>query len=118
METTNLSTSVSLFMEANKLLDEVAQTPAERAKKSLPAVQGLQTFLLYVRANGRVPDHRVKGPVTVQTLIGHVRMTAEGSSFDLSEGSIITLAAEVVHDVSALANSILLVTHALPKECK
>lgn len=116
METTNFSAPVDLWIEAQEFLAEVTDTPAERTKKSLPAVPGLQIFLLYVRGNRRVPDHRVKGPITVQALIGDARMASEGSSFDLPEGNIITFAADVVHDVSAIRDSVLLVTHALPRE--
>jgi quercetin dioxygenase-like cupin family protein len=101
--------------EARKLLGEMENTANERTKRTLPSANGLQTFLLFIRKKGRVPDHHVKGPITVQSLIGNARMTADGESFQLPQGSAISFAAEVAHDVSATTDAVLLVTHALPQ---
>ena len=113
MDPVRFSHPFDLVHEAEAFLGEVSATTAERSKKAIASADGLQVFLLFVRAKCRVPDHRVNGPITVQTLIGHAQMMAEGNSYELPQGSIISFAADVVHDVSAVADSVLLVTRAL-----
>lgn len=85
----------------------------ERKKKALAAPDGIQMFLLYVRANGSVPTHQVSGPITVQTLIGDPKFEVAGQWHDLPVGSVISAAAGAPHALSAASESVLLVTHAL-----
>ncbi len=111
-EAPQTNTSTDLFQTARAFLDEMKGT-AERSKKSLPSVPGLQCFLLYIRSGGQVPKHQVAGPITVQTLLGHAQMEAEGRTYDLPAGSIAPFAAGVPHDVAAPEETVLLVTHCL-----
>jgi quercetin dioxygenase-like cupin family protein len=85
---------------------------AERKKKSLPAPAGLQSFLLYVRAHGYVPVHTVSGPITIQNIFGRASVATAEQSYELEEGEILGLGAGVPHDVSAVRETVLLVTHA------
>lgn len=114
MDSINVAGPIDVMREAEQFLSEIADKPVERAKKAIAAASELQAFLLFVRANCLVPKHQVKGPITVQTLIGHAQMAADGSSHDLPKGNVVSFAANVPHDVSAVVDSILLVTHALP----
>jgi quercetin dioxygenase-like cupin family protein len=97
---------------AREFLGEVGGT-TERKKKTIPSPEGLQTFFLYIQSQAYVPPHYVRGPITVQAIIGDARLSAVGQLYDLPEGSIVFLAAEVSHDVSASNECVLLVTHAL-----
>jgi quercetin dioxygenase-like cupin family protein len=85
----------------------------ERKKKSLPAPAGLQTFFLYIRAQGHVPEHTVSGPITIQNIFGRASITAAGHNHDLEEGQMVALAAGIPHGVLATRETVLLVTHAL-----
>ena len=114
MENETRLDSLDLMTKAEELLREASDSPAERTKKAIPSPDGLQLFLLYVRAGALVPKHQVKGPITVQTLLGHAQMTADEHSYDLPQGNIAMFKASVPHDVLALTNSVLLVTHAQP----
>jgi quercetin dioxygenase-like cupin family protein len=112
MEQQTQNVSVDLINRAQEFLQEASGTAAERTKKSIPSAHGLQMFLLYVRAGAQVPRHQVKGPITVQTLLGHARMTAEERCYDLPQGSIASFGAGIPHDVFGVTTSVLLVTHA------
>lgn len=115
MEQQTRIVSVDLLNRAQELLQEASGTSAERTKKSISSPEGLQMFLLYVRTGAQVPKHQVKGPITVQTLLGHAQMTAEDRSYDLPQGSIASFGAGIPHDVFGVTTSVLLVTHALPQ---
>jgi quercetin dioxygenase-like cupin family protein len=104
--------AIDLRQAALDFAAEVAGT-TERRKKSLPAPAGLQTFLLYVRSQGYVPVHTVSGPITIQSIFGRAKITTAAQDYDVEEGEIVTLGAGVAHDVSAMRETVLLVTHAL-----
>lgn len=95
--------------EAERFLSEVSGTES-RKKKTLLDSEGLLMFLLYVRQDGYVPVHQVTEWITVQTIIGAVRMQAEDQTHLLAEGSVLALAGAVPHDVYGIEPSICLVT--------
>jgi quercetin dioxygenase-like cupin family protein len=103
--------AIDLGQAAMDFAREVAGS-TERRKKSLPAPAGLQTFFLYVRAQGYVPVHTVSGPITIQNIFGRASVAAAGQNYELDEGDIVALGAGVPHDVSAMRETVLLVTHA------
>ena len=104
--------AIDLGQAALEFAAEVAGA-SERKKKTLPAPAGLQTFFLYVRAQGYVPVHAVSGPITIQSIFGRARVTTDKQDYELEEGEIVALGAGVPHDVSAMRETVLLVTHAL-----
>jgi quercetin dioxygenase-like cupin family protein len=104
--------SFNVATAAHAFLAEVGGT-TERKKKPIPSPEGLQIFFLYIQSQAYVPPHHVRGPITVQAVIGNARLSAGGQLYDLQEGSILFLASEVYHDVSANTECVLLVTHAL-----
>lgn len=106
------SSTLDLAQAAQEFAKEVSST-AERKKKTIPSPDGLQLFLLYVRAQGYVPAHQVAGPITVQTIFGDARLAVGNQSYSLPQGSVISIAAGVPHDVSADSETVLLVTHSL-----
>ncbi len=116
MDTARLTSAVELLREADYFLKEAVTGPAERSKRALPSTSDLQIFLLFVRAKGEVPKHQVKGPIAVQTLLGHAEMSGEGTTYDLPKGSLISFVAGAPHAVRAFEDSVLLVTHAIPQK--
>lgn len=105
-------TPFDLTRAAQDFAAEAAGT-AERKKKTLPSPTGLQTFFLYVRAEGYVPMHQVAGPITVQAVLGTARIMSQDAIYELGHGSIISIPAAVPHDVTASTESVLLITQAL-----
>jgi quercetin dioxygenase-like cupin family protein len=111
-EITGTHSAIELARAAREFATEVGAS-VERKKKPRSSPEGLQIFFLYIRVHGYVPLHQVSGAITVQTIVGHARLTAEGNSYDLPQGSMVWLPTGVPHELSASMESVLLVTHAL-----
>ena len=97
---------------AGKELAAEVRGQQERKKKTLLDTPDLQMFLLYVRGGGYVPAHQVHGPITVQTLIGKIRMKAEGTEHQMPVGTVLVLGGNIPHDVFGEDESVVLVTMA------
>ncbi|MBV6519901.1 MAG: hypothetical protein MNPFHGCM_00004 [Gemmatimonadaceae bacterium] len=59
---------------------------------------------------GVLKEHQADGVVTIQTLSGHLHVTAENAGFDVPAGHVIALAPSVQHSVSAAVESTMLLT--------
>ncbi len=110
-ELTGTFSPFDLTQAAREFASEVGAT-AERKKKPISSPGGLRTFFLYIRAVGYVPPHQVSGAITVQTILGAARLSAEGKDYELPAGSVVFFPAGVLHDVSASEESVLLITQA------
>lgn len=71
---------------------------------------GMRAFLLHLHASEEMPEHQVKGPITVQCLQGTVLFSTNEESVELISGSIISLPGGVPHRLVARTASLLLVT--------
>jgi quercetin dioxygenase-like cupin family protein len=111
-EPTTVYPVTDLLQAAHDLAAEVAGT-VEYKKKTIAAPPGLQMFLLYVRAKGQVPLHHVTGAITVHTILGNATLAVDGRAYVLALGNVLPIADGVPHAVSAIQESVLLVTHAL-----
>lgn len=71
---------------------------------------GVATVLFVFDAGAELKAHRANGVVTIQTLAGDLRVTADGTEHPLPAGTMLTLAAGVTHDVRAIRESEMLLT--------
>jgi quercetin dioxygenase-like cupin family protein len=71
---------------------------------------GLRAFLLHLRAEEEMPEHKVKGPITVQCLQGRVLFSTADDSAELISGSLISLPGGVPHRLFARTASLMVVT--------
>ena len=71
---------------------------------------GLRSFLLHLRASEEMPEHKVKGAITVQCLQGRVLFSTAEESIELEAGSLISLPGGVSHNLVARRGSLMLVT--------
>ena len=71
---------------------------------------GIRTFLLHLRANDEMPEHKVKGPITVQCLQGSVVFRTATEEAEMITGSLLSLPAEIPHSLLARRASLMLVT--------
>jgi hypothetical protein len=60
-----------------------------------------------------VAEHRTKGPIAVQVLSGSVRFSAVSKDAELASGSMAALDRNIVHELEALEESIVLLTTAI-----
>ena len=57
---------------------------------------GIRTLLLHLRAGEEMPEHKVKGPISVQCLKGSVLFRTATDEADATAGSLLTLPAATV----------------------
>jgi quercetin dioxygenase-like cupin family protein len=84
--------------------------------KTLVKYDDLRIVLTALKAGARLPQHQTKGRVSIQTVVGHILVRAEGRTFDLSTGTLLALDQNLPHDVEALEESAFLITIAWPHE--
>ena len=71
---------------------------------------GIRTFLLHLRVDEEMPEHKVNGPITVQCLQGALQFRTGTEDEELIAGSLLTLAGGVPHALLARRASLLLIT--------
>lgn len=101
-----------------KELEELRTSPEWEsgiARKVLIGYPDLQVTLRRMKADTRIPEHYNSGRICVQTVVGHIRMHADGKLFDLPQGKMLVLDRAVTHDVEAVEESAFLLTVAYPE---
>lgn len=86
-----------------------------RNSKTLVKYADLRMVLTAIRANTRIQQHQAPGRIAVQTVLGHLKMHANGREFDLPLGHVLVLDRAVPHDVEAVEDSAFLLTIAWPE---
>ena len=71
---------------------------------------GLRVVLVAMRKGAKIPGHAAAFPVTVQVIDGSLRFEAGGRSEILTSGRLLTLQADIRHDVEALEEAAFLLT--------
>lgn len=82
--------------------------------KTLVKYDDLRIVLIGLNTHAKLPQHQTKGRISIQTVAGHVLVRADGRTFDLPLGGLITLDKNLPHDVEALEESACLLTIAWP----
>jgi quercetin dioxygenase-like cupin family protein len=85
------------------------------ARKVLVRYPDFQITLRRMKASSRIPQHHNPGRICVQTVLGHIRMHADGKLFDLPQGKMLVLDRAITHDVEAIEESAFLLTVAYPE---
>ena len=102
------------------IMDEVARLKAKpewlsenRLAVSLVKDDSLNILLMVLKKGARLAEHRTRGPIAVQALSGSVRFSAGSKDAELSSGSIAALDRNIVHELEALDESVVLLTTAI-----
>jgi quercetin dioxygenase-like cupin family protein len=82
--------------------------------RTLVKYDGLRIVLIALQAGASIPEHHTEGQVSIQAIAGHIRVRAEGRSFELRPGGLLALEQGLPHDVEALEESAFLLTIAWP----
>lgn len=83
--------------------------------RTLVKYDDFRIVLTALRAHARMPGHQTEGRISIQTVHGHIQVRAEGRTFDLPAGRLLTLDRGLPHDVEAVEDSALLLTIAWPE---
>jgi quercetin dioxygenase-like cupin family protein len=110
----------SLELDIEEELSALHQTDAWRqtgiSRKSLVRYPDFRISLIALRAERGIEEHRNPGRISVQPVVGHIRMQAAGKLVDLPKGKILVLDRNVTHDVKAMGqDSAFLLTVAFPE---
>jgi quercetin dioxygenase-like cupin family protein len=98
-----------LTRELDQLHREPGWTSGQNAK-TLVKYDDFRVVLTALKARAGLPGHRTEGRISIQTVMGHIQVRAEGRTFDLPKGSLLALDRGVPHDVEALEESAFLLT--------
>ncbi|HEX7009514.1 MAG TPA: AraC family ligand binding domain-containing protein [Phycisphaeraceae bacterium] len=93
--------------------ETLAREPSgQRGHKQMALFRhGPATLALYLFETGAsLPDHVVDGPVIIHVLQGRLKVATDQTEHDLPAGTLLRLAPNVRHDVSALERSQMLLT--------
>ncbi|HET8668927.1 MAG TPA: hypothetical protein VFM10_13165 [Terriglobales bacterium] len=85
-------------------------------RKALLRYPDFRITLIAMKNKARIEEHHNPGRISVQTVLGHIRMNAAGQTFDLPTGRVLVLDRAVRHDVEALDDSAFLLTVAMPED--
>jgi len=99
--------------ELEQLRREPERISGQNAR-TLVKYDDFRIVLMTLKARARVPGHRTEGRISIQTIAGHIQVRAEGRTFDLPTGRLLTLDQGLPHDVEALEESAFLLTIAWP----
>jgi len=99
-----------LAHEVAQLHEQTAWRQGDRNAKTLVKETDFRIVLIALRAGGRMEEHRAAGRISVQTLVGHVRLHTAGTNVDLPIGRLVSLERDVSHMVEALEESAFLLT--------
>ena len=69
--------------ELEQLHREVAWQSGQNAR-TLVKYDGLRIVLIALQARSRIPEHQAQGHISIQTVVGHIQVRAQGRSFELS----------------------------------
>ncbi len=83
---------------------------AGRDSRTLVKHPDFRVVLTVLKSGARLHEHRAAGRISVQTLVGQIRMHADNKTFDLPAGHLLALEREIVHDVEALEDSAFLLS--------
>ncbi len=86
-----------------------------RNSKTIVKYGDFRIVLTAIQKGTTIREHHSDGRISVQTVIGHIRMHAAGKEFDLPRGHLLVLDRGMRHDVEALEDSAFLLTIAWPK---
>ena len=101
--------------ELEQLHREVAWQSGQNAK-TLVKHDGLRIVLIALKARSRIPEHHTEAQISIQTVVGHIQVRAQGRSFELRAGGLLALDQGVPHEVGAVEESAFLLTIARPSE--
>jgi quercetin dioxygenase-like cupin family protein len=106
-----------LEFDVSRELEQLHQEPGWSSghnAKTIVKYDDFRIVLIALKAHARLPEHQTEGRISIQTISGHIKVRAQGRTFDLPAGRLLTLDRGLPHDVEALEESAFLLTIAWP----
>lgn len=109
MTTATIASSV-IIPSAEELAASTPIVPGEVKVYPMAKRPGITIMLITFDAGAVLGDHIAKGPITIQTLSGEVKVDVEGRQEDLPLGGVMHIEARVEHALTAPVRSRVLLT--------
>ncbi|MEO7113507.1 MAG: hypothetical protein ABI183_23920 [Polyangiaceae bacterium] len=97
--------AVNVSDQIARLRKTAEQRHQAHASATLVKESDLRVVLVVMRAGGGLHPHRAAESVAIQVLEGLVRLHLPGEVVSAASGTLLTLRADVLHDVEALQDS-------------
>jgi len=107
-----------LMLDLDEAANELRRIEGDTDRHGVTLVRegGLSVVLTHLKAGGELQEHAARGPATVQVLDGSVRFTLGDDELEASSGRLVAFDAGIRHGVTAIEDSILLLTLSAPLE--
>jgi quercetin dioxygenase-like cupin family protein len=96
-----------------KLLEKARSARSGRAAKTLVKEGPLRVTVIALKKGAAIDDHRVEGPLSIQSLSGKLRISVNGDRYDLPARGLLTLEPGTTHDATALSDATFMITMAM-----
>jgi quercetin dioxygenase-like cupin family protein len=107
--------SLDLPFEIARLRAEVGYEVEGHAGRTLAKSPDMRVVLEVIRAGVRLPFHETPERVTMQVMIGRLRVWLEhGDNYDLADGGFVAIDAGRVHEIECLDDCAFVLTLAWP----
>ncbi len=103
----------NLYTEIRRLESE-QPWQAEHTANTIVKYPDLRIILVALKAGGKLLQHRTAGRISIQTLSGLVEVHTPEGAIQLPVGHLVTLDHDLVHDVVATGDSVVLLTIVWP----
>lgn len=100
----------SVQEEMLQLVQRVAGNKSKRTAKTLVKEGPLRVLVVALDAGGKLEEHAVDGPFSVQCLMGRVTAHVAGTDKELRAGDLLVVDTGVTHDIEAKESAALLIT--------
>jgi quercetin dioxygenase-like cupin family protein len=100
----------SVHEEMLQLVQRVAGNKSKRTAKTLVKEGPLRVLVVALDAGGKLEEHAVDGPFSVQCLMGRVTAHVAGTDKELRTGDLLVVDTGVTHDIEAKDPAALLIT--------
>jgi len=95
--------------------EESWQRGSGRSSRTLVKHPDFRIVLVAMKRNTEMKEHRAEGRISIQTIIGHVRLKLPRQAVELPAGHFLALDRGITHDVEAVEESAFLLTICWPE---
>jgi len=95
--------------------EESWQRGSGRSSKTLVKHPDFRNVLVAMKQNSEMKEHRAEGRISIQTVVGHMRLKLPEQTVELPAGHLLALDRCITHDVEAVEESVFLLTICWPE---
>ena len=95
--------------------EESWQRGTGRSSKTLAKYPDFRIVLVAMKPNMEMKEHRAEGRISIQTIVGRVRLKLPQQTVEVPAGHLLILDRCITHDVEALEESAFLLTICWPE---